>query len=62
MAGVASAATTYTYDALGRVTQVAYDNGLIVTYAYDAAGNRTSVTVISGALWDEFNWDGAPWG
>lgn len=32
----------YTYDALGRVKTVQYDN-VTVTYTYDAAGNRTSV-------------------
>lgn len=38
---------SYTYDALGRLTQVTYSSGKIITYAYDAAGNRTSV-VVSG--------------
>ena len=32
---------TYTYDPLGRVTQVSYSNGTVITYTYDAAGNRT---------------------
>ncbi len=36
-------ATTYAYDALGRVTVVTYDNGKQVIYSYDAAGNRTQV-------------------
>jgi YD repeat-containing protein len=40
----AVAATTYTYDALGRVTAVQYDNGIAIAYQYDAAGNRTAVT------------------
>jgi len=39
------AATTYTYDALGRLTTVAYGSGTTITYAYDAVGNRTSVIV-----------------
>ena len=34
---------TYTYDALGRLTSVTYDNGDVVYYVYDAAGNRTTV-------------------
>lgn len=41
------AATTYTYDTLGRVSTVTYDNGLVITYSYDAAGNRTQVVTHS---------------
>ena len=41
------AATTYAYDALGRVTQVVYGSGPTIIYAYDALGNRTS-RAISG--------------
>ena len=41
------AATTYTYDTLGRVSSVTYDNGLIVVYSYDSVGNRTQVVVHS---------------
>lgn len=40
----------YTYDALGRLTQVSYanpDGTTTVTYSYDAAGNRTSVTSLA---------------
>ena len=37
---------TYSYDALGRLKQVAYPTGVTVVYALDAAGNRTSVTTI----------------
>ena len=44
LAGPASAATTYTYDALGRLVSVTYSNGKTITYTYDAAGNRTQVT------------------
>jgi YD repeat-containing protein len=34
---------TYTYDALGRLTSVAYPNATTVTYNYDPAGNRSTV-------------------
>jgi len=37
----------YSYDALGRVTQVVYTEGsktTTIAYSYDAAGNRTAVT------------------
>lgn len=37
---------TYTYDALGRLTQVVWSSGRTVTYTYDANGNRT-VKVVS---------------
>ncbi len=30
----------YTYDNLGRLIQVVYDNGATIIYTYDAAGNR----------------------
>ena len=36
----------YTYDALGRLTKIAYSDGAMTTtvsYSYDATGNRTSV-------------------
>ena len=39
---------TYTYDALGRVITLTYDNGTKITYAYDAAGNRTTQGVVCG--------------
>jgi len=41
-------ATGYTYDNLGRLWVVTYDNGMQVTYAYDSAGNRTSVVTQTG--------------
>jgi YD repeat-containing protein len=34
----------YTYDALGRLSGVTYNNGIAVVYSYDAAGNRSAVT------------------
>jgi len=43
--GAATAdATTYQYDALGRLVKVIYENGATTTYAYDANNNRTQVT------------------
>jgi len=39
----AVAATTYSYDTLGRLKQAKYDNGKEINYTYDQAGNRTSV-------------------
>ena len=39
----ASAATTYVYDALGRLASATYDSGKQIVYSYDAAGNRTQV-------------------
>ena len=34
--------TYYKYDALNRLTNVVYDNGLEISYTYDAMGNRLS--------------------
>ena len=47
-AWAASDNATYTYDTIGRVTSVTYENGTTITYTYDAAGNRTNVTVTCG--------------
>jgi YD repeat-containing protein len=41
-------AVTYTYDALGRLTQITFLNGTTVVYQYDAMGNRQSVTTTCG--------------
>src|SRR5689334_1798690 len=41
----ALAGPNYTYDALGRVILVTYDNGKQVVYKYDAAGNRTQEVI-----------------
>jgi uncharacterized protein RhaS with RHS repeats len=46
--GESSAATIYTYDTLGRLSTVCYDNGMKIIYTYDPAGNRTQV-VTQGA-------------
>lgn len=46
---------TYTYDALGRVTSVSYDTGVVILYSYDNNGNRTQqvVNVNTGTMcWD----------
>jgi len=44
--GLMPAATvTYQYDASGRLTSAAYDNGTAVTYAYDKASNLLGRTV-----------------
>jgi YD repeat-containing protein len=42
------AATTYTYDNLGRVKTATYDNGKQITYSYDDAGNRSQVVTQAG--------------
>ena len=38
-------ADTYTYDALGHLIKVRYDNGKEIIYTYDAAGNRVQRAV-----------------
>jgi YD repeat-containing protein len=40
---------TYTYDSLGRLVKLTYDNGATMVYNYDSAGNRTSVVVTAVA-------------
>lgn len=43
---VLAGAANYSYDPLGRITQVVYTDGsttTTITYQYDASGNRTSV-------------------
>ncbi|RJT23902.1 hypothetical protein D3227_38240 [Mesorhizobium waimense] len=61
----ASASTSYTYDSLGRLETVLYDNGLCIAYTYDANGNRTAITTISttpGApKWGSGVWGCIPW-
>ena len=44
----AYATTYYTYDILGRVTQVVESDGTTTQYSYDANGNVTSITRTSG--------------
>jgi YD repeat-containing protein len=36
---------TYTYDQLGRLTQVSYPDGTTVVFDYDSMGNRTTVVI-----------------
>lgn len=45
--GVAQSAT-YSYDALGRVVSIQYENGTKVTYGYDSMGNRTETDIKQG--------------
>lgn len=40
-----TAAETYTYDALGRLTTVQTDDGKVTNYRYDAADNRVELSV-----------------
>lgn len=37
-------AQTYSYDALGRLTRIAYVDGTSIDYGYDSLGNRTALT------------------
>ena len=45
-ARIAGATVSYTYDEIGRVTSITYDDGKRVAYSYDAAGNRTQHVVV----------------
>lgn len=40
----------YTYDELGRIKTVTYNNGQVITYSYDAAGNRTALQQTAPAI------------
>lgn len=44
-AASALAGAAYTYDALGRIVSVRYDDGKQIVYVYDPAGNRTQEIV-----------------
>ena len=48
-------ATTFGYDALGRLASASYPNGDAVGYAYDAVGNRTGLTVNGATTTDTFD-------
>jgi YD repeat-containing protein len=40
---------TYTYDAIGRLASVTFNDGRVVQYSYDATGNRSSVVRTAGS-------------
>jgi YD repeat-containing protein len=46
---MAAETQTYTYDALGRLTQVKTSSGRTTDYTYDAANNRTQVVSTGGS-------------
>lgn len=48
-----SAETKYTYDKLGRLVKVEYDNNQGTKYFYDAAGNRVSTVTDTKANIDQ---------
>lgn len=39
---------TVTYDSVGRIKTITYQNGTVITFNYDLAGNRTSVVTTCG--------------
>ncbi len=60
----ANGSVSYTYDALGRISTVSYDTGVMIIYAYDANGNRTSQTVninTTNLVWGSGNWGQSLW-
>lgn len=48
VAAAPSEASTYTYDASGRLTEVGRGGGSVERYSYDANGNRASATTLAG--------------
>jgi YD repeat-containing protein len=58
----AIAATSFTYDPLGRVTTALYGNGTCIAYGYDANGNRTSQTNTVGGAPVTAAWGACTWG
>ena len=46
---VYGACTSYSYDALSRISTVTYSDGSVITYTYDNAGNRLGQTISGGA-------------
>jgi YD repeat-containing protein len=57
----ATAATTYLYDLVGRLTVIRYDNGVCVAYSYDADGDRTSSSTALNAT-GPLEWGASAWG
>jgi len=56
---VSSYAENYTYDTIGRLTHVIYEDGSSITYTYDDAGNRLARIVSASAVCKgDFNKDG----
>jgi YD repeat-containing protein len=47
--------TTYTYDAMGRVTGIGYADGGSIGYSYDADGNVTAMTDATGTTTYTYN-------
>jgi len=43
--------TTWTYDAAGRLSSLAYPNGFTLTYAYDGYGRLSSISSNLGGTW-----------
>ena len=54
-----AASVSYEYDALHRLTQVAYPSGTVIAYTYDPAGNRTQ-KVVTGIVETDIDGDGVP--
>ena len=48
LAPASAVAESYTYDAIGRVTNVTYDNGSSIHYSYDANGSALSIVTSVG--------------
>lgn len=56
------ATISYSYDQLGRLTAVLYDNATCTAYTYDAVGNRTSQTTTISGLPETPTWGSGVWG
>jgi hypothetical protein len=62
MPSKSEAEVSYTYDQLGRVTMVLYDNGLCITYSYDPDGNRIAQnTAVEAPVWGSSVWRCSHW-
>jgi hypothetical protein len=63
---VDAGSVTYGYDKAGRLTTVAYSNGVCIVYAYDKNGTRTlQAKIVSGTpqtpTWGAGAWRCFPW-